>query len=92
MIGRRYVIVTVGLHATDGVLLLKLIVLDKFRQQVLAPRHLLKAWEQPWLSRDLLNSLKVVPHVFMVSDFGDFYPLFGVGVEYPPDEVFALVR
>ena len=85
-------IVTVGLHATDGILLLKLIVLDKFRQQVLAPRHLLKAWEQPWLSRDLLNSLKVVPHVFMVSDFGDFYPFFGIGVEYPPDEVFALVR
>ena len=92
MIGRRYVIVTVGLHATDSVLLLKLVVLDQLRQQVLAPGHLLKAWEQPWLSRDLLDTLKVVPHVFMASDFGDFYPFLGIGVEYPSDEVFALVR
>ena len=84
------VVVTVGLHASDGVFLFELVVLDKFGEQILLPGHLLESREKTRVSGDRVDALQIVLHEWVVADVLNFESFFWVSVQNLCYEIFAL--
>lgn len=85
-------VVTVGLHAADSVLLLELVVLDQFGQQLTVPRHFLDAREEAGLAGDRLNTDQIGFHVGVVADVLDAEAFLGVRIQNLSYEILALGR
>jgi hypothetical protein len=84
------VVVTVGLHASDGVFLFELVVLDEFGEQTLFLGHLLESREKTRISGDRINALQIILHERVVADVLNFESFFWVSVQNLCYEIFAL--
>lgn len=78
VVGCRDVIVSISFHASDRVLLLKVVVFDQLAEQFWLPGHLLKTWEETRVLRNFFLGWAVLAHELVVSDVLNSEPFLGV--------------
>ena len=83
------VVVTVSLHASNLVVLLKIEVFDQFKEKFLTPGHFLKTRKET-LVFGKLHILQVSFHEVVVADVLNPVSLLGIRIKYFRYKVFAL--
>ena len=68
VVGGRYVVVPIGFHAADGVLLFELVVVQEALEQFTIPGHFLEAWVKTGLAGNRVNAPQVFAHVNVVTN------------------------
>ena len=88
VVGSSDVVVTISFHAFNGVLLLKVEVLDQPLQEVWHPWHFLQAWEQARIMLSMLS--QIIFHEWVRSNILDTVTSFRICIQYLIDKVFTL--
>ena len=91
VVGRRYMVVSVGLHAANCVLFLEGVVFNQLKQKVSVPWHFLQTWKESSLTARIKNvTLDMVFHVRVRADILNCVAGSRVRIEDLRYEVFAL--